>query len=864
MASHANEWFLRLTPCEGSAVYVEKEFTLGQLLAVFPTSDIRQQDNEVKKVDKLVDGGIVLGRKNGVLQSSHNGDVASPIVSRYHAQLTITPRGHVYLTDLGSLHGTHIHPNPSSSKEPIKLRAMSPVQLFDMDSIVLGKPLSSWVRYEPVKYRVTFRYPELGRNSSKGGDRKMLGTVTTASARSRFATPDNLYFLGKTIRGTASWELNMVGGPGDGFDKGVSYFASSEEKNEQASDQDNGPPDVEPIVTATKETTMSISSLVEPSNSPSGVYRVPESVLYQSDAEADLPRGTEDHAGSPTPQYSDDEHWGRFKSPRPLEAEVEPLADSPKHEVTFDFDAPASDPDDQNVDWEDAKSDGSPRMSRSIAALQMQAEMDAAMIIAERMVPDNLTPLPDPRPSASVPTDLECPLPPPPPPSRVINIRTGLFDNEEDDFSAVGVTPAPADPEPEKGASPDLLSEADEGCTRAIDWIGLDSVYGGEDDVDEAAADDASVHHEEDEISSVRPEVGHSSDDGMFLYGHSIANDLGERYVDVDEADVDTAYGRWYSYSSDEDSVAACPGTNDGGSISDENSDVDNESIVNSDSEDSESDMSYESRSRSNSFGTDSSVFSDDSDDEEDKISSGEGTDEEEQGDSGKSEVMRELSDLNSEAVLEVVEQLQSSLASMEQIQSSIASIVRSDARVDVDHLAQVMASSADKENIDPRREADSTAARPASTFRDDPSGVLDLPIASERTPAGLCQFDLAATTKEASGFPALCDTSTQTEPIPALGRTLSDEYGHQRTPSVSDASSDGPITPSTNPRKRALSDDFIQDAIDEDSAPPKKKLETAKPASQTRGIGSTIGLMLMGAAVGSAGTIWGLMQLAD
>jgi hypothetical protein len=102
-------------------------------------------------------------------------------------------------------------------------------------------------------------------------------------------------------------------------------------------------------------------------------------------------------------------------------------------------------------------------------------------------------------------------------------------------------------------------------------------------------------------------------------------------------------------------------------------------------------------------------------------------------------------------------------------------------------------------------------------------------------------------------------DVDVQTDfPMPELTRP--------RTPSISDASSVGPITPPTT-LKRTLSTAFDDAAgpstIAKGPANMPADIE-ARPTKRLRSIGKTVGLLAIGAVVGSMGTIAGLMQLAD
>ena len=94
-------------------------------------------------------------------------------------------------------------------------------------------------------------------------------------------------------------------------------------------------------------------------------------------------------------------------------------------------------------------------------------------------------------------------------------------------------------------------------------------------------------------------------------------------------------------------------------------------------------------------------------------------------------------------------------------------------------------------------------------------------------------------------------------------------DLARPRTPSfsASEMSSDGPVTPLTSSTslKRARTDDDDDVVIhDEDAPSPSKARKVASLPPPKRGIASSIGLVVLGAALGSVGTIAGLMQLAD
>ena len=75
------------------------------------------------------------------------------------------------------------------------------------------------------------------------------------------------------------------------------------------------------------------------------------------------------------------------------------------------------------------------------------------------------------------------------------------------------------------------------------------------------------------------------------------------------------------------------------------------------------------------------------------------------------------------------------------------------------------------------------------------------------------------------------------------------------RSDSLSNASSPGPSTPLAGQKRRLPDESEITPGLDE--------AET-RPIKRPRRIASSIGLIVLGAALGSVGTIAGLMQLAD
>lgn len=139
---------------------------------------------------------------------------ACSVTSRHHAQLNITSNAHVYITDLNSLHHTHIVPPASLSTylvkdandqsksqdypSEIRLSPWTPVQLCHLDTIVLGKMVvNERSQHKPIKLKVTFRYPELG--EARPGGRKRLSRKTREQAETTFAHETGLLAIKNAI-----------------------------------------------------------------------------------------------------------------------------------------------------------------------------------------------------------------------------------------------------------------------------------------------------------------------------------------------------------------------------------------------------------------------------------------------------------------------------------------------------------------------------------------------------------------------------------------------------------------------------------------------------------------------------------------
>ncbi|KAK4689350.1 hypothetical protein P7C73_g764, partial [Tremellales sp. Uapishka_1] len=331
------EWYIRLT-LEGAglrdgSICPVKTFTLNQLV-VNPNPEVG------RPVSTLCNGGVVLGRKNETAPANSegsDGNYPTPIVSRTHCQLTVTRNGHVFITDVGSLHGTSVVP---FDKTPdIVLGSSSSIRLLDGDMIVLGRSVhAKETRFEPVKLRVQFRYAAFGE-----GHRRVLGFVVNDSQNwMRYATKSGLPSLRWAVwsnteyvleHGTAGRDLALNGvlrggvstpplanklsfgdeeeakgnmSPSDMFGQGNMLTRPKSESLELGSIRtgSSSPLDSPPFASSPpragssvkgEERNVTLADLFpfSASNSRKVSYGIPESVLYQSEDEEDaLPRGS--------------------------------------------------------------------------------------------------------------------------------------------------------------------------------------------------------------------------------------------------------------------------------------------------------------------------------------------------------------------------------------------------------------------------------------------------------------------------------------------------------------------------------------------------------------------------------------------
>ncbi|ODN80513.1 hypothetical protein, variant 1 [Cryptococcus amylolentus CBS 6039] len=109
----------------------------------------------------------------------------------------MSTNGHVYITDLSSLHGTSIL--PAGSSELVLLDPYSPIQLCQNDTIVLGKDVyADGKEFTPFKLQVVFAQPVFGKGSDKG-TRKSIGKLTPEDCTGKFLALSQTPLLEKNV-----------------------------------------------------------------------------------------------------------------------------------------------------------------------------------------------------------------------------------------------------------------------------------------------------------------------------------------------------------------------------------------------------------------------------------------------------------------------------------------------------------------------------------------------------------------------------------------------------------------------------------------------------------------------------------------
>jgi len=182
-----------------------------------------------------------------------------------HAHLTVSAQGHVFITDLRSLHGTMIIPQ-NIDEAPLTLCDYIPTQLLDGDTLILGKTVHAENKnHPPIKVIVKFAHT----TSSAGpnGTRLRLPPWNKDSLEEHFASEESLPRIEGKIRLCQSLQA------------GKAAFVSIHSVESS--------PDPVSAVYANPLLDMDARGI----SSREGVYGVPHSVLYASSDEEDLPRG---------------------------------------------------------------------------------------------------------------------------------------------------------------------------------------------------------------------------------------------------------------------------------------------------------------------------------------------------------------------------------------------------------------------------------------------------------------------------------------------------------------------------------------------------------------------------------------------
>ena len=230
-------------------------------------------------------------------------DFSVGCISRAHAQLNLSNNGHIYITDLGSRHGTSII---TDHEDKISILPFSPTQLLHGDTIVLGRALSSKEgNVAPLDLKVTFQAPEFGISRAVGG-RKTMGPVNKGwydkNCASELETLDATGVMGRFRQATAGNPAPQaaqiaIGVPNPSLSSIViedsdDEFYTAAIQATQAAEASASAEEAQ-MVDSESEREQSIDS------DRSVRYGVPPSVLYLSEVEEDLPRSRPGESATP-------------------------------------------------------------------------------------------------------------------------------------------------------------------------------------------------------------------------------------------------------------------------------------------------------------------------------------------------------------------------------------------------------------------------------------------------------------------------------------------------------------------------------------------------------------------------------------
>ncbi|WWD19492.1 hypothetical protein CI109_103953 [Kwoniella shandongensis] len=855
-----DDWFIRLESTSNVKTFDDKYYSLEELYA----QPVWRSEGKSKSAG-LVPGGVILGRKSSSAHALQitRGEFECPIISRSHAQLTITPNGHVYVTDLGSLHGTSIN---SSS---IILKAESPVQVLHNDQISLGKDVkSAATNYTPITVRVIFRYPELGSGSTSFGGRKSIGKLKPDSALGKFASKSNEPTIRRFIQKTSSWKYeedlkNVI----DLSQDDKSELGVDDRHAIHIDDDDVESNAAEGYRSDTSEMYKPLDGKCEefyPSTPKMNRVGIPRSVLYDSEDDADeYPRGSSEEVqpdDDSMTDYDDDDEGPEILSTR------ENIG-APVNKNNF-FDTPANRAGSEPLEDDESQDDNG-------ATLADVAALNAADFIegdSELGQPDDQSPG----------EDLECDHPDnetaPLPQNDSLDDGLGVwysYHDENDDISRPA-SQAQATPARERSASP-FYSPASPtslplGGTPLKGY--LSPVVGTP---DEARDDDGERNHDMANVEvhgyysvEEQEEEGELSEEDEDM----IDEEDHEDDMDEEEDDEDD------EMDEEEDQIESEEG--------DEESDQEDEEEDDQDQRDDEAEVSGANENLEPTSGVTQTT----DDGFEDAIEALEEAE----------NILRAVIALQSPIITAAKAEPVSPIVAQPAQSSSSPPADPSSKEVNLAAAADARSPRTDQMSLDDREPEPSQTddaqvkaeVSTLTTVREDTNiAVPDLPterpnetslpltftqdnsrsVTASRSLAVFEDTDsMFAIDDEDSNWSVQPQASSSVvgsgdqNATDALAPASPADSTHSQAESLSDASSVGPVTPPST-RKRSLPEEFVtatESTPDSSIAQDEPKVDDSRPIKRARGFGSAIGLVAFGVALGSMGTIAGLMQIAD
>ncbi|WVQ67178.1 uncharacterized protein L199_005373 [Kwoniella botswanensis] len=917
-----SDWFISLTDLRSSQITY---LTLTQLLTSF----------EGKKDSKaLINGGVVLGRKSSTA-APKDGRFDSPIISRAHAQLTLTPNGHVYVTDLGSMHGSSIS---SATQSTVPLTIHSPVQVIDGDTILLGKTVTSnGTNYDPLRLTVFFRHHEFGEGSTAHGGRKSIGKIKSELAQSKFAGVNDEPKLRKLIANlkpnhagtriasaaiiaamaqdridlpaylpSSSQESPLIQSP-DGDDDNIDFNAddSVEFTFEIKSSQVRSGPGLSPesaieVQSLRSQSPISVRSDTNDSDQEntapevihrSNTYKIPPSILYISEEEDhdSLPRGSSDF----DQHEADDDSMTDYEDHEDVaeaqgeEADIFPEKISTLSGMPYEDDQRYDD----DSELENESENGEPEVMgvrEDVVQPQPPLHSAPAKSPAPRPVDNNESINPDYRFNSPINVPII---------TSPLGGDDSIEDYDKDDVSRHSPPSSPnyrawySYSSDEEGdiPDPDLLMG---GTLNIIDFAQSQAAslpspvspaltpmnatlvavtapkaqdqMQGEDEEDrysDSQEDQEEEHEEEDfneDQSMVENDENYSEeeaeDEGIQMEGYH-HDGSSERY---DDSNYDEDESERMDYS--EDGRSSVYDSDGGQSYDEENEFYDEEEEEDDGEDEEEGDDDDEDGGSEREEEFERSEIDDDDDEDEDEVE-----DEDEKG-----EVSPIVNNIGTphrpqiEVSVNVDSDIQTSqLGKMEPLEIALENDQPAQEAEHHEHaLDRTGLSKEVKEEMLSQHNQQSSVAQDRLASLPTSARDVDEEIESnigKDVDIETSSVEVVAGSEEAAA-PTVSDGQLPVE--------------RPRTPcfSFSDASSEGPITPEST-KKRPLPEDFTivdHDHISEggtttstDMLVPLQVRDATRPTKKIRRIGSAIGYMALGAALGGAGTVYGLMQFA-